>query len=312
MQFGYFTLSDNRYPNNPRTAEDFVKDIYAEALLRREGRPELGLDRRAPFQPARASTPRRWPSWRSSPARRPRLRLAPAVTLLPVHHPLHVAEEWATLDLLSGGRVDFAAGRGYDRKEYEPFGASFEDSAELFAEGLEIVWRAWTETGKWSHKGRFYQFKDVEVRPQPAQKPLRPYVACFSRPSMELAARNDWNVIYAPFAAAMVYGSLADARAASTARPARRHFKRPMRRAMCSYFVHIASTPAEEQYGKEALVRYFQDALIAAFPSSSGEKVPPTYKYFVDIVEHPARHAAGEARPTSRSCAAARSTSSTR
>jgi alkanesulfonate monooxygenase SsuD/methylene tetrahydromethanopterin reductase-like flavin-dependent oxidoreductase (luciferase family) len=57
-----------------------------------------------------------------------------------------------------------------------------------------------------------------------------------------------------------------------------------MRRAMCSYFVHLAATPAEEQYGKEALVRYFQDALIAAFPSSSGEKVPPTYKYFVDIV----------------------------
>ena len=61
-------------------------------------------------------------------------------------------------------------------------------------------------------------------------------------------------------------------------------FKRPMRRAMCSYFVHIASTPADEQYGKEALVSYFQDALISAFPSSSGEKVPPTYKYFVDIV----------------------------
>ena len=41
---------------------------------------------------------------------------------------------------------------------------------------------------------------------------------------------------------------------------------------------------AEEHYGKEALVRYFQDALIAAFPSASGEKVPPTYKYFVEIV----------------------------
>ncbi len=157
------------------------------------------------------------------------------------------------------------------------------NSAELFAEGLEIVWRAWTETGKWSHKGRFYDFKDVEVRPRPAQKPLRPYVACFSRPSMELAAKHDWNVIYAPFAAAMVYGSLADAVRVyrDTCETA---FKRPMRRAMCSYFVHIASTPAEEQYGKEALVRYFQDALIAAFPSASGEKVPPTYKYFVDIV----------------------------
>src|SRR4029077_18291123 len=117
----------------------------------------------------------------------------------------------------------------------------------------------------------------------------------FSRPSMELAAKNDWNVIYAPFAAAMVYGSLARAGGGfwgALGAPVQRvyretcetSFKRPMRRAMCSYFIHIASTPEEEQYGKEALVRYFQDALIAAFPSSSGEKVPPTYKYFVDIV----------------------------
>ena len=180
-------------------------------VVGREDRPPLGLDRRASFQPFR----RQRLAARHPGATRRRhdagLRLAPAVTLLPVHHPLHVAEEWATLDLLSGGRVDFAAGRGYDRKEYEPFGAPFDQSAELFAEGLEIVWRAWTETGKWSHKGRFYDFKDVEVRPRPAQKPLRPYVACFSRPSMELAAKHDWNVIYAPFAAAMVYGSLADA-----------------------------------------------------------------------------------------------------
>ncbi len=145
------------------------------------------------------------------------------------------------------------------------------------------MWRAWTETGKWSHHGKFYQFKDVEIRPKPAQKPLRPYVACFSRPSMELAAKHDWNVIYAPFAAAMVYGSLADA-VRIYRETCEGTYRRPMRRALCSYFVHIASTPAEEQYGKEALVRYFQDALIAAFPSSSGEKVPPTYKYFVDIV----------------------------
>ena len=144
-------------------------------------------------------------------------------------------------------------------------------SAELFAEGLEIVWRAWTEPGKWSHKGRFYDFKDIEVRPRPAQQPLRPYVACFSRPSMELAARHDWNVIYAPFAAAMVYGSLADA-VRVYRDTCEIQFKRPMRRAMCSYFVHIASTPEEEQYGKQALVRYFQDALIAAFPSAVGRE----------------------------------------
>ena len=46
-----------------------------------------------------------------------RIRLSPAVTVLPLHHPIRVAEQWATLDLLSGGRVDFAAGRGYDRQD---------------------------------------------------------------------------------------------------------------------------------------------------------------------------------------------------
>ncbi len=54
-------------------------------------------------------------------ARTRHIRLAPAVTVLPLHHPIRVAEQWATLDLLSNGRVDFAAGRGYDKREYLPF-----------------------------------------------------------------------------------------------------------------------------------------------------------------------------------------------
>ena len=282
MEFGYFTLSDNRYPNNPRAPEDFIKDIYAEALWAEKiglhsawiGEHHFNLlgVNASPLailaQLAGATT---------------RLRLAPAVTLLPVHHPLHVAEEWATLDLLSGGRVDFAAGRGYDRKEYEPFGAPFDESAELFAEGLEIVWRAWTETGKWSHKGRFYDFKDVEVRPRPAQKPLRPYVACFSRPSMELAAKHDWNVIYAPFAAAMVYGSLADAVRVYRDTCETQHQAADATRHVLLLRPHRLDTRGRA-VRQGSLVRYFQDALIAAFPSASGEKVPPTYKYFVDIV----------------------------
>jgi alkanesulfonate monooxygenase SsuD/methylene tetrahydromethanopterin reductase-like flavin-dependent oxidoreductase (luciferase family) len=282
LDFGYFTLSDNRYRDNPRSAEQFLKDIYAEALwaetvglnsawIGEHHFNLLGVNASPIAILAQIAGATR------------RIRLAPAVTLLPVHHPLHVAEEWATLDLLSGGRVDFAAGRGYDRLEYGPFQAPFEESAELFAEGLEIVWRAWTEPGKWSHRGRFYRFDDIEVRPRPLQAPLRPYVACFSRPSMELAARHDWNIIYAPFAAAMVYGSLADAVRAWRAE-CETKFRRPARRAMCSYFVHVASTPEEERYGKEALIRYFHDALIAAFPSNSGEKVPPTYRYFTEIV----------------------------
>ena len=282
MQFGYFTLSDNRYPGNPRTPERLVEEIYEQALWAEQvglnsawiGEHHfnlLGVNACPHILLAKLAGATK------------RIRLAPAVVLLPVHHPLHVAEAWATLDLLSGGRVDFAAGRGYDRLEYGPFQAPFEDSAELFAEGLDIVWRAWTEPGKWSHEGRFYRFQGVEVRPRPIQAPLRPYVACFSRPSMELAAAKDWNVIYAPFAAAMVYGSLADAVKAYREACEARH-GRPAPRAKCSYFVHIADTPAEEAYGREALIRYFKDALIAAFPGDPAT-APPTYRYFVRIVE---------------------------
>ena len=77
-------------------------------------------------------------------AKTSRIRLAPAVNVLPLHHPIRVAEQWATLDLLSGGRVDFASGRGYDRNEYGPLGANFEENAAIFAEGIEIVHRLWT------------------------------------------------------------------------------------------------------------------------------------------------------------------------
>jgi len=282
MDFGYFTLSDNRYPNNPRTPERFIEEIYEQALWAEQVGLNSAWIGEHHFNLLGVNASPHMLLAQVAGATK-RIRLAPAVVLLPVHHPLQVAEDWATLDLLSGGRVDFAAGRGYHRMEYGPFQAPFEHSSELFAEGMQILWRAWTEPGKWSHEGRFYRFQDVEIRPRPKQSPLRPYVACFSRPSMELAAANDWNIIYAPFAAAMVYGSLADGVKIYREQCEARH-GRPARRAMCSYFVHIADTPVEEAYGKEALIRYFKDALIAAFPGDPAT-APPTYRYFVQIVE---------------------------
>jgi alkanesulfonate monooxygenase SsuD/methylene tetrahydromethanopterin reductase-like flavin-dependent oxidoreductase (luciferase family) len=282
MDFGYFTLSDNRYADNERTPEQFIREIYDQALWAEQvGLNSAWIGEHHFNLLGVNASPHMLLAQLAGATKR--IRLAPAVVLLPVHHPLQVAEDWATLDLLSGGRVDFAAGRGYDTKEYAPFEMPFDKSAELFAEGMEIVWRAWTEPGKWSHRGQFYRFDDIEVRPRPLQQPLRPYVACFSRPSMELAARHDWNIIYAPFAAAMVYGSLAEAVRIYNELCQTRH-GRPGRRTMCSYFIHVSDTPAEEAYGRQALIRYFQDALIGAFPSDPA-KVPPSYRYFLEIVD---------------------------
>jgi alkanesulfonate monooxygenase SsuD/methylene tetrahydromethanopterin reductase-like flavin-dependent oxidoreductase (luciferase family) len=281
LKFGYFTLSDNRYPNNPRTPERFLHEIFEQAVYADEiglnsawiGEHHFNLLGINPCPNIMLAT---------LASATKEIRLAPAVVLLPVHHPLHVAEEWATLDQLSGGRVDFAAGRGYDRAEYDGFGISFESTAEHFAEGLDVVWRAWTEPGKWSHHGTFYNFDNIEVRPRPLQQPLRPVIACFSRPTMELAAKRDWNIIFAPFAAAMVYGSLKNA--VDTYAEECAKYNRAPRQSSCSYFIHIADDVQEEAYGRETLLRYFKDALVAAFPADA-KTVPPSLRYFLDIVK---------------------------
>jgi len=281
MKFGYFTLSDNRYPKNPRTPEQAVLDIYRQCLeAERIGMHSVWVGEHHLNGFGVNSAPQVMLAMVA--AATSRIRLAPAVVLLPIHHPLHAAEQWATLDLLSGGRVDFAAGRGYDRAEFEAFGASFDDSATLFVEGLEIIARAWNETGRWSHQGRHWRFHDVEITPKPFQRPMRPMVACFSRPSMELAAANDWPIVYAPFSAALAYGSLADGVKAYEAQC--ESHGRERRQVVCSVYLHIAETPTAEAYGRERVVSYFKDALMPALPSDPA-LVPPNYRYFLKIAE---------------------------
>jgi alkanesulfonate monooxygenase SsuD/methylene tetrahydromethanopterin reductase-like flavin-dependent oxidoreductase (luciferase family) len=280
MDFGYFTLSDNRYPNNARTPEAFIREIYEQALLAEDlGYHSVWIGEHHFNLLGANAAPHMILAQLAGATKR--IRLAPAVVLLPVHHPLDVAEEWATLDLLSGGRVDFAAGRGYDQNEYVPFGIPFSDSAEIFEEGMDVLWRAWTETGPISHHGRNYSFDLLDVRPKPMQQPMRPFIASFSPPSMQMAARKDWNIIYAPFAAAMVYGSLADA--VERYREECAKYDRAPQRTSCSYFIHIAENAAEEAYGRKAMIDYFT-AVLPSLPNDPAT-VPPSLRYFIDMVD---------------------------
>jgi alkanesulfonate monooxygenase SsuD/methylene tetrahydromethanopterin reductase-like flavin-dependent oxidoreductase (luciferase family) len=215
-------------------------------------------------------------------ARTQRIRLAPAVTVLPLHHPIRVAEQWASLDLLSGGRVDFAAGRGYDRREYAPLGVSFDDNQSIFEEGMEIVRRLWLADGPISHHGRHYAFEGVAITPQPVQRPIPAYVASFSRPSIELAARLGCGLIVAPFAAALTYGGLQQVHDLYHETCAK-HGTTPQR-LMCSYFIHFADGAAEEQAARARQVRYYKECVIPAFPGDPAT-APPSYRYFITMVE---------------------------
>ena len=94
--------------------------------------------------------------------------------MLPLHHPIRVAEQWASLDLLSNGRVDFAAGRGYDAREYTPFEVSFADNQSIFEEGMEIVRKLWAADGPVSHHGKHYNFDNIVTTPRPVTATVVP------------------------------------------------------------------------------------------------------------------------------------------
>ena len=281
MQFGYFTLSDNNYEGNRRGANRFVADILDEAVYA----DQIGLNS-AWIGEHHFSTL----GVLSCPdlvlaqvaAKTERIRLAPAVTVLPLHHPIRVAEQWATLDLLSGGRVDFAAGRGYDRREYAPFDVSFDDNQSIFEEGMEVVRRLWADDAPVTHHGRHYSFDNVAITPRPLQRPIPAYVASFSRPSIELAARLGCNLVVAPFAAAMTFGGLRQVRDLYAETCARHGH--PTGRLMCSYFLHFADTPAEEAAARARQIRYYKECVIAAFPGDPAT-APPSYRYFIEIVD---------------------------
>ena len=280
MEFGYFTLSDNHYDDNLRGANELVRDIVAQAVYADElGMNSVWIGEHHFNSLGVLSCPDLVLA--SIAARTSHVRLAPAVTVSPLHNPIRIAEQWATLDLLSEGRVDFAAGRGYDSREYAPFHVDFADNQSIFEEGIEVVRKLWAAEEPFSHHGLHYEFDDVRITPRPIQSPLPTYIASFSQPSIELAARLGCGLVVAPFAAAMSFGGLTQV-ADLYNNACAKHGQSPGR-LMCSYFVHFYDNPQEEAAQRARQIRYYKECVIPAFPGDPAT-APPSYRYFVDMV----------------------------
>jgi alkanesulfonate monooxygenase SsuD/methylene tetrahydromethanopterin reductase-like flavin-dependent oxidoreductase (luciferase family) len=102
-----------------------------------------------------------------------RIRIGTAVTLLPLHHPLHCAEQAATADLLSGGRLEFGVGRGSIPTQFHGFRVPLAENRARFDEALDIIRLAWTRE-RFSYDGRFHQIENLAVTPRPMQVPHPP------------------------------------------------------------------------------------------------------------------------------------------
>src|ERR1700674_1917811 len=102
-------------------------------------------------------------------ARTRTLRLGTAVIVLPWHNPVLLAEQAATVDLLSGGRLDFGIGKGYRHNEFVCFRIPMEEAEPRFEESIDIITKAWTSNDRFSWQGQYWQFEDIIVEPPTIQ-----------------------------------------------------------------------------------------------------------------------------------------------
>ena len=123
-----------------------------------------------------------------------RIRIGTAVTLLPLQHPLSCAEQAATADVLSGGRLEFGVGRGSIPSQFHGFRIDVAENRARFDEALEIIRRAWTQE-RFSFRGKFWDVEEITVVPRPAQSPHPPIrVAVHSAESFAHIADKGWPI----------------------------------------------------------------------------------------------------------------------
>jgi alkanesulfonate monooxygenase SsuD/methylene tetrahydromethanopterin reductase-like flavin-dependent oxidoreductase (luciferase family) len=125
-----------------------------------------------------------------------RIRLGTAVLVLPWHNPALLAEQVATLDVLSGGRVDLGIGRGYRKAEFEQFCIPIAEAQERFDECLEFMQKAWTTEGRFTHEGKHWRYNQIVVEPEPLQRPHPPiWMAGGSPESITRVATSNFNLL---------------------------------------------------------------------------------------------------------------------
>jgi len=119
------------------------------------------------------------------------IRLGTAVVVLPWHNPVLIAEQAATLDLLSGGRFDFGVGKGYRQMEFDAFCIPLAEAAERFDECIEVIRKIWSTEERITHHGKRWHFENILVEPAPLQRPHPPlWLAAGSPDSIRRAARE--------------------------------------------------------------------------------------------------------------------------
>ena len=170
MEFGIF----HEFPSLPGRshAEAFAQSFELVDAAERWGLDAMWLGE-LHFDPARSVLSAPLCIASAIAARTQRMKIGLAVQVLPLCHPLRLAEEAATVDQISNGRLIFGVGRSGVARTYEAYGVPYGESRERFAEVLDIVQKAWTQETV-SYQGKYHRFESVTVVPKPYQQPTPP------------------------------------------------------------------------------------------------------------------------------------------
>ena len=197
-----------------------------------------------------------------------RIMLGTAVNLLPLHHPLRIAEEVATLDVLSGGRAVFGIGRGSNPNHYRGYGIPIEERNARFVEGLDLALRAWTSESL-DYAGQFYQAENVRLEPKPIQQPHPPvYIASNGADTFPLVGSLGHNILVTPMiiSVAGVSSGLAVYRETLAA-----HGHDPAAvKTVVNVPVHVAETAAAAQANFAPTINNYLDTLRSMQNNSRG------------------------------------------
>jgi alkanesulfonate monooxygenase SsuD/methylene tetrahydromethanopterin reductase-like flavin-dependent oxidoreductase (luciferase family) len=178
MEFGMF----HQFPVVPGGSES---EAFALAFEQVDAAERYGLDAmwlaELHVDPARSVLAAPMTIASAIAARTERIKIGIAVQVLPLCHPLRIAEEAATVDQVSRGRLIFGVGRSGLPRTYEAYGIPYAESKDRFAETLHVIEQAWSQP-RFSHQGKYHSFDDVAVTPKPYQKPLPPIRVAASSP----------------------------------------------------------------------------------------------------------------------------------
>ncbi len=189
-----------------------------------------------------------------------KVRIGSSVAVIGLNDPVRVAEEFAMLDNMCGGRLDFGIGRAFERAEFDAFNVPMEQSRARFNEAHDIIVRAWNDEPV-TYDGKFRHLSGVNVIPKPVQRPHPPiYVACLFTPeSFEFAASHGYNLMYVPYVSPPEDGR---ARVAGYRDSLSRAGHDPATREvmMCVHFFQGESADHAREYPREFMANYFECA----------------------------------------------------